>query len=325
MEKKKKSFLFPTLSGLCVRIAVLGFLVALAPLFGKYHWTIDLLSHFQVQATFGLFLLLFITLCLKKWKSSTAIFALLLLPIFHLLPLIKSQKTPSQKDATTISITTLNVLSSNQDHKAVIDFLKKTDSDLLVLCETTQAWTQALTEAFSDTHPHHTSHPQEDAFDALTLSKFPLTETIRHLPPDQPILLESLVETPLGPLTLFNAHPFPPMGAACSCGRDSYLANLTTLATAAEHPVIVAGDLNVTRWSAHYKNLIHTATLHDTADGYGFQPTWKPFHNFNLDLLGIPIDHILTSSDLIATDYAVGPNLGSDHRPVTVTLTKFKK
>jgi endonuclease/exonuclease/phosphatase (EEP) superfamily protein YafD len=39
-----------------------------------------------------------------------------------------------------------------------------------------------------------------------------------------------------------------------------------------------------------------------------------------LPVLRIPIDHCLVSSELVVLEHTVGPDIGSDHYPLLVTL-----
>lgn len=78
--------------------------------------------------------------------------------------------------------------------------------------------------------------------------------------------------------------------------------------------VILAGDFNTVSWSPRLGRLAEHAGL---SIARGLEGTWPaplpmPFR--------LPIDHVLTSSDLHVHDRAVGPAVGSDHRPVTVTV-----
>ncbi|HEU4601170.1 MAG TPA: endonuclease/exonuclease/phosphatase family protein, partial [Steroidobacteraceae bacterium] len=84
----------------------------------------------------------------------------------------------------------------------------------------------------------------------------------------------------------------------------------------AARPLLVAGDFNITPWSSYYQQFVKDSTLSDSDWGQGLPASWPSV----LGPLGIRIDHCLHSAhwDVIATH--TGPELGSDHLPVTVDL-----
>jgi hypothetical protein len=66
---------------------------------------------------------------------------------------------------------------------------------------------------------------------------------------------------------------------------------------------ILLGDLNVTPWSPHFRQLLQQTGL----------PAQVP-------PLRIPLDHCLVSPAFQVIERRVGPRLGSDHLPLIVTL-----
>jgi endonuclease/exonuclease/phosphatase (EEP) superfamily protein YafD len=78
----------------------------------------------------------------------------------------------------------------------------------------------------------------------------------------------------------------------------------------------VAGDLNCTPWSAAFREFVARSGLRDSALGRGVQGSW----NARTRLTRIPIDHILVPSGWAVVHRALGPDVGSDHFPVEVTL-----
>jgi endonuclease/exonuclease/phosphatase (EEP) superfamily protein YafD len=76
----------------------------------------------------------------------------------------------------------------------------------------------------------------------------------------------------------------------------------------------VVGDLNATPWSSGLRIA--------TASGLGFrslQPAWTPTWQAG-SVFAIPIDHALGTAPLVITRRMVGPDLGSDHRPLVVSV-----
>jgi hypothetical protein len=74
--------------------------------------------------------------------------------------------------------------------------------------------------------------------------------------------------------------------------------------------------LNLTPWSFHFKVLLRVTGLHDSARGFGVQPSWPNNNPF----LRIPLDHVLHSPDIVVLQRTIGPDVKSDHFPVIVDL-----
>ena len=86
------------------------------------------------------------------------------------------------------------------------------------------------------------------------------------------------------------------------------------------HSVIILGDFNSTPWSQIFRTFQRQSGLSLARQGWGLKPTWPawlpPF-------LQIPIDCGLHSPSLTPAKYQVGPNLGSDHRPIKLQIRRL--
>lgn len=109
-------------------------------------------------------------------------------------------------------------------------------------------------------------------------------------------------------LTVLHAPaPFTPKALAA---RDAYLAH------ALRNPPgdgrwIAIGDYNLTPWSPAF-----AALPGRRAGEPGKESTWLT----DVALLGLPIDHALIGPALRLIAYRVGPFVGSDHRPLILTV-----
>ncbi len=108
---------------------------------------------------------------------------------------------------------------------------------------------------------------------------------------------------------------------SCSTGTATtrLLSGKTILATwAASHSgkAVVFGDLNTTPWSPHFGRLLAEGRLVRAHPRWGVVPTWMVDHPW----VALPLDHVLVSPEIGVTSVEVGPDLGSDHRPVWADL-----
>ena len=117
-------------------------------------------------------------------------------------------------------------------------------------------------------------------------------------------------------------HPPPPVGAALRASSERHLLALADAATEIDGPILVLGDLNVTPWSAAFRELVRETGLIDARRGHGVLATWSPWtavRGVPAALLGsapfsLPIDHVLTGRGVAVENVSIGPPTGSDHR-----------
>lgn len=93
--------------------------------------------------------------------------------------------------------------------------------------------------------------------------------------------------------------------------------NLTV--SAIEDPVVVAGNLETSRWS-HAFDVI-AAGMVNSEDGFGYVATW-PSTDWPVigTYAGLPLDHAIYRGDVTVATRRVGPDLGPSHRPLSFDI-----
>ena len=99
--------------------------------------------------------------------------------------------------------------------------------------------------------------------------------------------------------------------------RNDHLDSLANTSRLIQGPVMLIGDLNLSTWSPYFDDLIKTSGLKDSRKGFGIQATWP----VKFPLLRIPIDHCLVSPSVSISNWARGPDIGSDHFPIIIDFT----
>jgi len=277
---------------------------------GRVHWFFDLFTHFPLQMTAGLTVLLLAAFCLRRWR------AVLLTAVFlgpNLLALSYYFPTRSFPDGPAdLRVVCFNVLTSNSTPEPVRDYLTTSEADVIFLMETNRNWLAVLAP-LEKTHPHVLKAPRDDNFGMALYSRYPI-ESHRFLRFEGSGVpgLQAIITIDGKSIEVVCGHPIPPIGAFRAASRNAYLEALAELAAASDLPTIVLGDFNATIWSPFFRDFLEATTLEDTGRKGGFQATWRRGH----PLFSIPIDHILHSDELSCVGRQIGPALGSDHRAV---------
>jgi endonuclease/exonuclease/phosphatase (EEP) superfamily protein YafD len=89
-------------------------------------------------------------------------------------------------------------------------------------------------------------------------------------------------------------------------------------ALAEDQPIVVGGDFNAVPWSAAVRT-VEEITGSSIVPGFRFT-----FYGYNTPFrvpVFVPIDQILLPEGTNAQEAIAGPEIGSDHRPVTITFT----
>ncbi|HRX79194.1 MAG TPA: endonuclease/exonuclease/phosphatase family protein, partial [Pirellulaceae bacterium] len=203
------------------------------------------------------------------------------------------------------------------DRDALVKRLEK----VAILATIDDRWREAI-EELGDDYPFSIYRPRSDNFGIALLSRHVIrSERVASLDDSGVPTIIATVDFHGQPLNVVGTHPLPPIGRRRAALRDQHLARLGEVVLQLPHPTIVLGDLNVTSWSPCFRDLLKQSDLQDSRLGFGVQPTWPS----NSWLLRIPIDHALVSRDLIVTERFVGPDIGSDHRPIVVEFARASR
>jgi endonuclease/exonuclease/phosphatase (EEP) superfamily protein YafD len=301
-------------------VSVLGWLAVLAaalPTFtrplARLDWRLDLLTHFQVaHATFSAIL----AAILWRIRRKPA-FVALFLAVVQVAPLVRyywpNPVPPASGSSGKLRLVVLNVLVDNLNHQAVRELLTHEDPDLIGLIEYTPLWKSAL-EPVSRLYPFRFEAP--DGPQGLALwSRVPLIEprVERHTGTGWPCI-HTRIEFAGQTVNVWLAHPSSPVRRMRDGGFPE-LAALGARVASVSGPRLVVGDLNTTSGSPLFGDFLRSSGLRDSRLGFGLQGSWPSPLPYR-----IAIDHALLSPELAVASRRIGPDVGSDHRPLILEL-----
>jgi endonuclease/exonuclease/phosphatase (EEP) superfamily protein YafD len=270
---------------------------------GTLPWLLDLAGHWQWLFLAGLLL----TALFGAWRERRW---LLVLPTAALPWLTAAPALPTGDNGTELRLASANVHLSASDIAPLAAWLEQARPDVLVLLEVSPQYAKALQGLPG--YPHRLVHPEDSPFGIALLSRLPLSHT-RVNEDDQGIAaLQARLDFAGCELNLSAFHPMPPLTPDDHRRRDARLREL--LLSNGERPALLAGDLNATPWSTAFAGLDQLGWRRAS----GLAPTWP---SAGAGLMGIPIDHVLASRHWQLRESRRGPDLGSDHLPVLVSLS----
>jgi len=298
-----------------VTLSVLLAVVVVLSWGARWHWALDLISHFPVQIAATALVPLAILLSFRQWKASilpTVVFAI---SIAQLLPLYLPARQPSYSGAV-IRAVSANVLRSNQEYAQFIEYIRTNQPDFLLVVEIDEIWLAEL-EALHDDYPYSIAQPSRGAFGIALYSRVPIEDyeiidSVACVP-----MIRATLAFGDRQLNVIGAHTLPPVKSGTAAMRNAQLQEIAALSAGLPGPNVLLGDLNITSWSPYFGDLLRNSELRDGRRGFGNQPTWPGLPGI-AGLLQIPIDHTLVSDDVEVVARRVGPDVGSDHRPVEI-------
>jgi endonuclease/exonuclease/phosphatase (EEP) superfamily protein YafD len=305
----------------------LGF-ATLCAVLGGLAWTLELFSHFRIQWAALALLTLLVSLALRHGPLIVVNAVLLTVNVAALVPHLMSYvRPPATAEATgrAVRIFSLNMHGSDTDPQKFLALLSSESPDIVVLTEIPGDIEQR-TAALRETYPHRIAARSQALHDIMLLSRWPIAavETNRSAGPNFPIVAADLCPSSgergacLRVVTLHADAPFGTRAATQSRQLDvaARLAGSHLGASA------VVGDLNAAPWSPAFARLKERANLADASRWRGLTATWQPMGlgGSIAALIALPIDHVLASQDIAVRASRVGPDIGSDHRPIIVDL-----
>ncbi len=292
-------------------------LLALIPswlgLLGGWNWLLDLLSHFRWQYL----LASAVILAWAGWQKQRMVAVVAMLTLVLNGALVGRLALHGDVQASTLAadfslrVVSLNVLTSNPDKQAALDYLMASNADVISLLEVDQQWLDAM-QPLRQKYPYQLAYPLSNNFGIAMFSRKPWEKAeVLHLGMPS---IEAIITHQGRRIVIIATHPMSPGGSGRSVMRNRQLELLAEHVARLHDPVLLVGDLNATPWSAGMRII--------TSGKLGFRslvPPWQPTWRWR-SLFAVPIDHALASAPLVITRRSVGPDVGSDHRSIDVTV-----
>lgn len=286
-------------------------------------WIVDLLANFYLQRLAIEAVLIALWLFFPKPRWAWAVpSALLAVHVFLNFPWLEARRwgSDSKLGQEPLRLISFNVLSENKNKEGLAQWLaaEAKPNTLIFLIEVDQAWADALLPLKAK-FPYGKAYPRGDNFGWAVLSTVPI-EALGPKEFDSIGLTAATGKIRVGgrQVSFFGVHPFPPINPDGFSARNEYLQRLRAAALK-EGSVVVMGDFNTTPLSAYFADFRgrgNEARLFSVNDNLLPAATWFgagwPF--------AIPIDHIFLSAGVHSASFEVGPDLGSDHRPVRADI-----
>jgi len=278
-------------------------------------WPFELFSHFRLQLAAAAALLVPALLAVRARRAALLAAAL---AAVHLLPgaawLLADEPAPACAGPAVV-VVTANVAFDNTRRQPFLDWLAAHPADVVVVQEVTAPWAKAL-DAQRD-YPYRRIVTRADPYGIAILSRWPFESLAPiDLAGDGVPAFEGIAQIRGRRVHVLGLHTRWPITAALLHARDRALLRAAVLARAQPIPTVMAGDLNLGPDSPAYARLLADSGLRDGVKAGLWRPTWMA----GFWPLALRIDYALTSPGLCVEHAEVGPDVGSDHRPVIARL-----
>lgn len=303
-------------------IALTGAMAAaIAAVLAPFGWPFELFVHFRWQLAAACVALLAAAFALRRpWMMAVAVVALVL-PFVPGNALWGGKATagtaPAVCNSDELRVVTANAWFAATEHAALLDWLRRSDADVIALQEVTPEWEAAL-EPLTRQYPYRKVIARTDPYGIALLSRWPLVGAIEEadLAGDGKPSLVATLERSGRRTQLIVMHTRWPVLPALQPLRDQALQHAAQLAAANPDATILLGDLNITPFAPAFARLLDESRLRDALADELWRPTWLA----GFWPLALPIDHVLVPRGSCVIAHEIGPYVGSDHRPLQVTL-----
>jgi len=295
-----------TLTAIITALTLLGL--------SKKLWFFTIFDFFRIQYAFVSVILIFISIYYANYFLCAVNFTLILINLYrirHFLP--RPWVKPSYTSKTLMSV---NAYDKNNDLSKLTAAIDIFDPEILLIMEVTEKLHLKLKDVFAR-YPYKLETPVRDGFRICLLSRHPMkNDAITHHGDSDSPLIKADFDIKGKKFTVFSGHPKPAFNKKWDDDRHAYFSEIEKIISNTPKPKIIMGDFNSVPWERHFVSFLKNTGMKSTLIDHGYKVTWPSYFL----PMGIPMDHILISDDINYTDLTVGPNVGSDHYPISLDI-----
>jgi endonuclease/exonuclease/phosphatase (EEP) superfamily protein YafD len=234
--------------------------------------------------------------------------------------LAASRRPAAASGAETLKLIQFNVWAENHDPDATLDWIRAQKADVVLLEEGGGAsW--RIVKGLRATYPYAISCDGKRYCDTWIFSRFPIAKHRGFYEDHLPLAgAWATLRHPDGDFTVAATHFVWPVPA----GRQQVQSRLLVaeLARFPRDTLIVTGDFNSTPWSWTLRRQDKALGLERRTRALASWPTGDFSRVARAPFPLLPIDHVYAGKAWKTVSVERGPSLGSDHRPVVVTLSR---
>ena len=257
------------------------------------------------------------------------IYRVLILPVLLLLAGCVTPEANFKPDEPSLAVVTYNVNWGFSGAERVIDFIAKSNADVVCLQETHSRWESVLRRRLGSQYPYCVFKEWSGAGGIAIMSKYKLrnVELIKPVEGWFPALTAD-AETPIGSVKFLNVHLRPPLSERGSATVSAlyevpkiHVKEIKYFMEQVETcgPIIIVGDFNESDngraiWGLIDDGFTDALSIYDK-----HSKTWNWELSYGVALRE-RYDHIIFSKELKCTGAKVVKVGASDHEPVLVVL-----
>lgn len=292
---------------------------------GDRLWPVRLMNYFMPWLLLFLLPSLIIAiLTYRKWLIVVLAIPTLLIGLTFA-PLFLPRPGALLAAGTPLKIMSYNVLRRNENISTLAAVIRQEQPDILLLQELRPRVVSGFETELADLYPDGQLYvTYEPEVLQAVISRYPLTPLALDVQKGK--VQKVIVDTPTGPIAVWNVHPSAPLPWFRQYRQLSALADDIA---AVEGPLIVGGDFNTTDQSENYRLINqYLSNAHWEAGwGFGFTfPASTPDRELPIETPIIRIDHIFYSHHFFARSaWTLADSGGSDHLPVVAELSFIRE
>lgn len=271
-----------------------------------------------------------VALGLRRWRLGLVLLASVLVTVGpSWLRTAQRTSVPAVDDDQTLTVLSCNLRYGTAEADPLLAWIEEIDPDVIVFQEYADPWTGIVARELRERYPHVWQEPG-GAHGQATLSRMPLVEVVPDIwerawkVPSPRVAIEHEGKR----VDITNVHVYPPirfsllqaqMDQIQLVAEDAYERLGMVSETPMADGVLYLGDFNAP-WNSNHLRPLARVGLREAHARVGTDrgASWGPPDGLLSIAPGIRIDHALYGGGLQPVWSVVGPDVGSDHRPIAV-------
>ena len=278
-------------------------------------WPGPALALFRPQLTLALLAVVLVALVVGPRRLALVGMAVVVLGVVLLLPALRAVEPEPPAGPRTVKVLTLNLWHRNDDVSAVETLIRRERPDVVALLELTPAWAQALSRVLAP-YPVRAAEPAAGSTGIGVFGRAPTRDArLVRLRAGMRAAVDVRLDLRGRETQLLVVHPPGALYPGDPGPHERELAAFAEWSRAQGPRQAICGDLNAAPWSRSLRDLLADGDLRAAFPGGLFAGSWLRLP----PPLRVAIDGCLVGVGLRARA-ELGPDVGSDHRPVIVEL-----